>query len=257
MSEELQGTMQGEPVQDQPDVQPTDGQGEGGQEQQQQVIDYEKAYKNLEPEFTRKSQELSRLKGWAEFEKRTGISAEMALQQLESMGYGQMPMNPQPTPNVGQPQPNPYAGQMPYAPQPTYSTTPSYTDPRLSQMEQELANLRRERQMERLSQKFPQFKELYPQVIELADTYGYDLETAFGKVLVDKWDDVAGQIQQSTVNNIRQKGVKQLENTHTGGGNPADDAVNNLTAEELEAAKALGIDPKEYAAAKNAHTLDF
>ena len=159
MPEELQGTTQGEPVQDQSDVQPTDGQGEGGQaQQQQQDIDYEKAYKNLEPEFTRKSQELSRLKGWAEFEKRTGISAEMALQQLESMGYGQQAITAG-TINAGQIPQNPYAGQPVPTAQPQYPVSPNYTDPRLSQMEQELAELRRERQMERLSQKFPQFKE--------------------------------------------------------------------------------------------------
>lgn len=212
------------------------------QQSQQHQIDYEKSYKQLEKEFTRRSQELKRLSGWKEFEERTGITAEQALQQLEAMQSFQQPGVPQPT------------STQDFS---IYSqTTPTYNDnPRISQLEQELAELKRERQIQQLRQRFPQFDEVYPQVIDIADTYGYDVETAFGKVLVDKWDEIVNNVQQQTVNKIRLKGEKQVERSNAP--SPTDDIVAQLTDEELQAAREMGIDPKEYAKAKQGYSIDF
>lgn len=222
----------------QQDIQDTDTQSQ--QQQQQSSIDYEKSYRKLEKEFTRRSQELKRLSGWKEFEERTGITAEQALKQLEAM------QNAVPQ---GYAQPQTEQQSQPFVP-PVYDT-----NPRISQLEQELAQLKREQQIQQLRQRFPKFDEVLPDVLDLAETYGYDMETAFGKVLVDRWDEIMNNVQQQTVDNIRKKGTKQVETSSAP--STDDDPVAQLTSEELEAARALGIDPKDYAQAKKSMNIDF
>lgn len=224
-----------------------DGQQQAQQQQTQQEIDYEKAYRNLEKEFTRKSQRLKELEDWGKFQETTGISAEQALQQLEM--YQQQYQQPP----AGQPMTGYPPQQTGYAPE---SFSPYvYDDPRVSHLEEQLNSLMRERQVEQLRQRFPQFDELYPQVIDLADSQGLDLETAFGKVLVNNWDDFVGQAKKEVVNNIRAKGMKSVETSQApdDGGSPA----ANLTEEELTAARLMGVDPNEYAQMKDAkYTID-
>ena len=232
------------PQQGQEDQQPQNQESQQ-QQDQQQPIDYEKAYKNLEKEFTKKSQRLKDLENWAKFQERTGITAEQALQQLDYyQGTQQPPAPPAQGQGTGQAQ-----APETYTP---YSGYSSYNDPRVSQLEQELYEIRRQQQLDHLRQKFPQFQEHYADVINLADSEGLDLETAFGKVVINNWDKFVDQTKQQVVNNIRAKGTKQLESSQ------APDQGNdepNLSAEEMEAAKAMGIDPAEYAKAKEEHTL--
>jgi hypothetical protein len=234
----------------------------------QQSIDYEKAYKNLEKDYTRKSQKLKELEDWGKFAERTGLTAEQALQavdQYDNPEYGQFPpqqqlgMQQQPQPGIPdqwysqQADPNQYA-QQPNWGQPGVYNPPTQTDPRVSQLEQELTQLKRGQQIAQLRQKFPQFDEYYSEVVNLADQQGLDLETAFGRVAVDHWDDFVGKTKEQVVQNIRQKGDKQLESTQTTQG--ADDAISQLSQEEIEAAKAMGISPQDYAQAKQSMSID-
>src|SRR5690606_20709054 len=109
-------------------------------------IDYEKAYKNLEKDYTRKSQKLKEIEGWAKFQELTGITAEQALRQLEAyqQQYGVQPtLQPQTYPQPAQP----YAHQVP-----NYYAAPN---PELEALRNEMAQLKRERQMAELRQKFP------------------------------------------------------------------------------------------------------
>jgi len=242
--QQAQEPVQSEGVQSLPDQGSSDGQSVQAQDQNQsqQPIDYEKAYRNLEKEFTKRSQKLKQLEAWEKFTEETGITAEMALQQLEA--YKQQ-FQQAPASANGQP-------YVPPAPGPSY--TPSFDDPRIGQLEQQIKELHRERQLQTLRQKFPQFDEYYAEVMDLADSQGLDLETAFGKVLVSKWDELKNQIEQKTVNTIRAKGLKQVESSQS----PEDhDPSSGLTPEELEAAKLLGVDPKDYAAMKDEkYTID-
>src|SRR5690606_13193583 len=82
--QQAQEPVQSEGVQSLPDQGSADGQSVQGQNQSQQAIDYEKAYRNLEKEFTKRSQKLKQLEAWEKFTEETGITAEMALQQLEA-----------------------------------------------------------------------------------------------------------------------------------------------------------------------------
>lgn len=224
-------------------VQPQDGQG--GQpeketsEKTQQTMDWEKAYKNLEPEFTKKSQKLAQLQKWEEFEKRTGIKAEQALKQLEQLEKsGKIPSAPASVPDTNA--------------QP-FQASQYQQDSRLSYMEQKLKELEREREIAELKQRFPnQFESVYSDVIDLADREGVDLKTAFGRVVVDNWDNFAKQVQEETVQNIQRKQQKQVETSQT----PEQGQDIELTAEEQATAKLLGISPKEYAELKNNTQLD-
>lgn len=245
-------------VQDQQtlEVQPQqEGQGFDGQQQQQpqqKPIDYEKAYRNLEKEFTKKSQKLAALEKWEKFQQETGITAEQALQQLElyrrQFASHQYPQQtPTQAVNIYDPN-NPVNPGVPITP---YDTT--FQDPRVTYLEQQLNELVRERQVQELRQKFPQFDELYPEVLSLADSQGLDLETAFGKILVNRWDEFVNQTKQQIVNDIRAKGMKSVESSQAP--EAADTGAAGLTAEELEAARLMGIDPNEYARMKDVRFL--
>lgn len=220
-------------------------------QESQQPIDYEKSFRNLEKDYTKKAQrlkELEKLEGWAQFEKETGITAEQALRQLE-----QYKTQTQPAYASTQPyqQPHPYQ-----QPQPTYDIPPtqaSYDDPRVAQLEQQLNELTREQQIAKLRQKFPQFDEVYPDVINLADSQGVDLETAFGRLMVERWDEFQNRAKQDVVNTIRAKGLKAVEPSTSPDESGEQD--HDLTPEEIEAAKALGVDPKEYAQMKETQYL--
>lgn len=260
--EGVQPQQQGQGTPPESDEPQQQGQESQGQQQQSEVsqqnaklIDYEKAYKNLEKDYTRKSQKLAEIEKWEEFQKQTGITAEQALQQLEyyrgNTGSEPQPQGP-PMDQTVQDQPyqqrvNPYqpgGGGQPF----------QQNDPRVSQLERELQQLKRGQQIEQLRQRFPQFDELYPDVVNTADQHGLDLETAFGRVLVDKWEDVMGQQKQQVVNNIRQKQSRQVEPSQAPESNH--DPVSQLSNEEIQAAKAMGLDPKEYAQAKEGLSID-
>src|SRR5690606_6741326 len=100
-------------------------------------IDYEKAYRNLEKEFTKRSQKLKQLEGWEKFQQETGITADQALQQLE-LYKQQFQVPPAPT----------GAQAQPYYNSPAPAT--SFDDPRISQLEQQIRELRGERQLQEL-----------------------------------------------------------------------------------------------------------
>lgn len=219
--------------------------GMEGQEQgqsDQQEIDYEKAYKNLEKDYTRKSQKLSQLEAWEKFQEQTGISAEQALQQLEQYQQ-QVPVN-----NTYPPQ-APEGGYAPY--QDPYQQQ-FYEDPRLTQLEQQLQEMRQSQQIENLRKRFPQFDEMYPDVVNLAQSQGLDIETAFGRLMVERWDDVKANTEKQIVEQIRAKGLKSLESS-TGAGD--DDKTANLTQEELAAARLMGVSPEEYAEMKDVRSI--
>lgn len=220
---------------------PSEEPASSGEPASTKPIDYEKAYRNLEKEFTKRSQKLKQLEGWEKFQQETGITAEQALQQLEIYKQ-QIQASSAPTGAQAQPYYNPPA------------PASSFDDPRISHLEQQIRELHRERQLQELRAKFPQFDEYYAEVMDLADSQGLDLETAFGKVLVQRWDELKGQIEQKTVNTIRAKGLKQVESSQS----PEEhDPTHGLTPEELEAARLMGIDPKDYAAMKDEkYTID-
>lgn len=237
----------------QPDVQSQqgdqggmEGQGQGQQQQQgqgdQQAIDYEKAYKNLEKDYTRKSQKLAQLEAWEKFQEQTGITAEQALQQLEQYQQQQQA----PVANSFPPQQVQTGG---YAPYPDPYQQQFYEDPRLSQLEQQLQEMRQSQQIENLRKKFPQFDEMYSDVMNLAQSQGLDIETAFGRLMVERWDDVKANTEKQVIERIRAKGLKSIESSADPHGN--DDETANLTEEELTAARLMGISPEEYAKAKN------
>ena len=239
-----QGQGQGQAQeQDQHDVQSQHG-DQGGMEGQndQQEIDYEKAYKNLEKDYTRKSQKLAQLEAWEKFQEQTGISAEQALQQLEQYQQ-QVPVN------------NTYPPQAPaggYAPYPDPYQQQFYDDPRLTQLEQQLQEMRQSQQIENLRKRFPQFDEMYPDVINLAQSQGLDIETAFGRLMVERWDDVKANTEKQIVEQIRAKGLKSVEpSTDTGD----DDKTANLTQEELAAARLMGVSPEDYAEMKDVRSI--
>jgi|SRR5690625_2934377 len=231
----------------------------GNQNAQEQDIDYEKAYKNLEPEFTKKSQELASLKAWKDFQEKTGITAEQALQQLEQyqspqQGNYSNQANAQNfnDPMYAQQGYQPMSGLSQY--QDPYAYQPHYEDPRVAHLEQQMQQMQQQQQVEKLRQKFPQFDEMYPDVLNLAQSQGLDLETAFGRLMVDKWDDFKSSTEQQVVERIRQKGLKTVETSNVGGNQ--DESVQ-LTEQEAAAARAMGISPQDYAKMKDVkYTID-
>lgn len=244
--EELRQQQQQQQQQDSQSVQSRQDQGtqDGDQQQSQEPIDYEKSFRNLEKDYTKKSQRLKELEAWAKFQERTGITAEQALQQLE-MYQGQSQVQ-QPQQAGYPPQQAGYPSQQTgYVPDPY-----AYDDPRVAQLEQQMAEMSRQQQAERLRQRFPQFDEMYADVVNLADSQGLDLETAFGRLMVERWDDFQNRAKQDVINTIRAKGMKAVETSST----PQDpsDETESLTQEEIEAARAMGIDPKDYASMKDA-----
>lgn len=253
---EFDQNLQGQQQMQQQDSQTVQSQqvdqgGQGGQQQQQiddqQSIDYEKAYKNLEPEYTRKSQKLAQLEAWEKFQEQTGITADQALRQLEQyqgVQQQQQPMNSYPQQQAGgyPPYQDPYQQQF-------------YEDPRVSQLEQQLQEMRQSQQIENLRKRFPQFDEMYPDVLNLAHSQGLDIETAFGRLMVDRWDDVRASTEKQVVDQIRAKGLKSVETSNVPPQN--DDASANLSQEELAAARLTGVSPEEYAKMKNVkYTID-
>lgn len=217
----------------QPETPITDETAQEVPEQTDQQMDWEKAYKNLEKEFTRKSQKLSSLSKWEQFERMTGVSADTALQYLQQTQATQ----PQPS---AAPQP-----QQPYTAAPY--TAPTYTsnyDPTLMQIQEEIHQLRREQEAAKLTAQYPLLREHLGDVMALADDEQLDLETAFGKFLVQHFDDVAGQVAQQTVNRMTQRQRKAVEPANA----PApSSAATELTAAERLAAEAMGLTPEEYA----------
>lgn len=234
---EGQGQAMPEDVQNQ---QVTSGENISDSEVPPKPIDYEKAYKNLEKDYTRKSQKLKEIEGWAKFQELTGITAEQALRQLEAyqQQYG---VQPTVQPQAYQQPAQPYAHQVP-----NYYAAPN---PELEALRNEMAQLKRERQMAELRQKFPNFDEYYADTVAIADEYNLDLETAFGRVLVQNWDAFTSQMKQQAVDNIRAKGAKALEPSSAP--SPVESTVE-LTPEEKEAARLMGIPEEEYAKMKGA-----
>lgn len=203
----------------------------------QQNIDYEKAYRNLEKEFTRKSQKLAQLEAWEKFQEKTGITAEQALAQFEKYQQQQYPSGVVPNHNQ---YPDPY-------------TQPYYEDPRIAHLEQQIQEMRQAQQVERLRKRFPQFDEMYSDVLNLAQAEGLDIETAFGRLMVERWDEVKERTEKQIVDQIRQKGLKSVESSTDPNGN--DDETAGLTQQELEAARLMGISPKDYAEMKNVRSI--
>lgn len=206
---------------------------------QDQNIDYEKAYRNLEKEFTRKSQKLAQLEAWEKFQEKTGITAEQALAQFEKYQQQQQQYPSGVAPNHNQ-YPDPYA-------------QPYYEDPRIAHLEQQIQEMRQAQQIERLRKRFPQFDEMYPDVLNLAQAEGLDIETAFGRLMVERWDEVKERTEKQIVDQIRQKGLKSVESSTDS--NENDDETAGLTQQELEAARLMGISPKDYAEMKNVRSL--
>lgn len=209
---------------------------------QDQNIDYEKAYRNLEKEFTRKSQKLAQLEAWEKFQEKTGITAEQALAQFEK--YQQQQQQQQQYPSGVVPNHNQYPD--PY-------TQPYYEDPRIAHLEQQIQEMKQAQQIERLRKRFPQFDEMYSDVLNLAQAEGLDIETAFGRLMVERWDEVKERTEKQIVDQIRQKGLKSVESSTDPNGN--DDETAGLTQQELEAARLMGISPKDYAEMKNVRSI--
>lgn len=245
------------------EVQPQDGQGqslepENGQQvvdqqpqnqppepetgqSQQELIDYEKAYKNLEKDYTKKAQRLKEVENWVKFQEQTGVTADQALQQLEAY---QRQFAPPAYPQPQQPSQTSYqapAYQQPY--------TQYNNNPEVDALKREMAQFKKEQQVTELRQKFPNFDEYYADVMSVADEQNLDLETAFGKVLVTNWDNVTSKVKQQTVDTIRAKGTKAVEPSSAP--SPADQTVD-LTNEEREAARLMGVPEEEYAKMKGA-----
>ncbi|PWA11065.1 hypothetical protein DCC39_10225 [Pueribacillus theae] len=218
--------------------------GEQPQQQEQQPIDYEKSFRNLEKDYTRKAQKLKELEAWEKFQEQTGISAEQALQQLEYY-QGQQPQHQQP---------HDMYGSLPAQNFQQVNYPQTYDDPRVTQLEQQLQELKQMQQIDNLRKRFPQFDEMYPDVMNLAQSQGLDVETAFGRLMVDRWDDVRANTEKQVVEKIRAKGLKALEPSGTP--EPPGEGAN-LSQEELAAANMLGVSPEDYAQMKNVkYTID-